>query len=80
MTFCRQGYTLTILPGDDGIAEIYIKLLFSLSNVNVPSGQKSDPAKPDQSREYQVQLNNQRDSFSWQKYQHWRWRWGNGEM
>ena len=77
LTFCRQGYTLTILPGDDGIAEIYIKLLFSLSNVNVPSGQKSDPAKPDHSREYQVALlypyNNQRDSFSWQKYQHWRW-------
>ena len=32
-----------ILPGDDGIAEIYINLLFSLSNVNVPSGDKSDP-------------------------------------
>ena len=45
LTFCRQGYTTisSILPGDDGIAEIYIKLLFSLSNVNISSVDKSDP-------------------------------------
>ena len=34
-----------ILPGDDGIAEIYINLLFSLSNVNVPSRDETDPSR-----------------------------------